>query len=706
MNNLDASRRDINLVVTLFFRNKLRGISTHIVGLNNISWFKNTFIMRNNISKLLIAVFVLSCSIYSSKAEEYIVRGGVIDLTHAEWGKSPYIKLEGDWNFYWKEFIHPSKINDSLWLNKSLKATLPGSWNKIIDTKGQHLPQAGYGTYHIKIRLPNKDQVYALKMYSVFSAYKMFVNGKQVASIGTIAKTKAENNPKFETMEIPFVIQQKDNANYQIADIVIQASNYHHRRSGLQKPIYIGTIDEVINQTENGIIINILLIGIILIIGFNHVLMFVLRRLDFANLIFGVLSTIMILRNFSTGERLIQNWFPNLSWEMLVRLDNFSGFATISFFAFYFFFSFRKDFPKTMFYIIMSIGVLVTILVFSTKAWFYGQFRLLFEAYIGLGGFYLVFGVLLAATLRRRQGALWSFIGMFLLYATAVNDVLSSMDVIKTVFIAPYGIAAFMIIQSFLLTKKSATALLENQTLSSELSNEKLKLEERINERTQELTKQANELNKHKEQQEIQNWINTSLNELGEIMRQNKDNLFTLADKLLSTTVKKVNGTLGAMYFLQEDNGTENLKLIAHYGLNKESMTEAIDLQEGLVGKCFTTGKKAILEDLPKGYFDISSGLGNSTPKMVVLYPMVVDEKTIGVLEIATFKTLTDAHLNFIEKSVTNVAAQLNIVKMNTDSQTLLSNYEQYEQELKRKDEEYRQLKEELELLREQMSNT
>ncbi len=657
--------------------------------------------MKRNITHvfvLLIANLFVSNSLF---AEKNFVNNGFIDLSETNWDNSPYIKLEGTWDFYWQQFIEPGGTEDSVIGSNRLFAQLPGSWTKVALEEGIKCPSQGYGTYRLRIKFPNKDRVYVLKMFSVFSAYKMFVNGELTGKVGKIGKSKESSVPKFLTQEIPFVIQKKGRAETQIAEIIIQVANYHHRKAGLKDPIHIGTIDEVIDQTQNSIIINILLIGIILIIGLNHVLMYMLRRLDFENLIFGILATVMILRNLTTGERLLLHWFPNMSWEMLVRLDNFSGFATITFFSFYFYFTYRSDFPKTIFYFILAIGTLITALVFSTNAWFYGQFSLLFIIYIGLGGLYLVFGVLFVAAIRKRLGGLVTFIGMFLLYATAINDSLSSMGILKTTYIAPYGIAAFMLLQSFLLTKKSAIALKENQSLSGELKLEKLKLEERINERTKELSKQASELEKHRKVQEKQNWVNENLNSLNEIMRQNKDNLNMLADSLLSSILKNIEATMGALYFQTKDDDIEQLKLIAHYGLSSEILKEELDLKEGLVGKCFTSGKHNSLSDLPEGFFEISSGLGKSTPKELTLYPLIVDEKTIGVLEIATFKVITDSHKDLIEKAASNIAGQLNIVKMNDETKNMLSNYKHFEQELKQKDEEFRQMKEEIEILRE-----
>jgi len=629
------------------------------------------------------------------------VNNGVLDVTQTDLS-TKLIKLEGNWDFYWKEFVMPLSAADSLYSFQKYLAPLPKPWTKVVLKDGTKCPAQGYGTYRLRINVPNKNEVYGLKIYSIFTAYNIYVNGELLSSMGTIGKSKIESIPKFGTQEISIPVLKHDSSKYQVLDIIIHASNYHHRRAGAQHPIFFGKMNAVVKATKDAIILNLFLIGIILIIGFNHILMYLIRRMDFANFIFGILSIIMILRSISTQERILLHWFPNMSWEFLVKLDNFSGFATMSLFAFFFYFTYRKDFPKVIFYILASLGVIVTILVFSTKAWFYGQFRLLFEAYIGLGGLYLVFGVLLTALFRKREGSTLSFIGMFLLYSTAVNDVLSSMGVIDSVYIAQYGIAAFMVIQSFQLTRKSAWALKDNQNLSMELNQEKLKLEERIEERTQKLAHQAEELESYKEDQEKQNRINEGLNQITEVMRLNKDNFTALADQLLATLIKRINASMGAMYLHTKINNEDKLKLIAHFGLSKEAQNEILDINEGLTGQCFSVGKATFIDDVPEKYFSISSGLGSSTPNILALIPMKIDEDVIGVVELASFMLISETHKKFLFRAIENIASQLNIVKLNDESQILIKESRRMTEETEAKNQEMMENLEELKAVQEE----
>ena len=83
---------------------------------------------------------------------------------------------------------------------------------------------------------------------------------------------------------------------------------------------------------------------------------------------------------------------------------------------------------------------------------------------------------------------------------------------------------------------------------------------------------------------------------------------------------------------------------------------------------------------------------------------MIVDEKVIGVIEIASFQIFDQNQRDLLEKATISIAAQLNLVKMNDETRLLLDNYKTYESELKQKEEEFRLAQEELEQLREQLN--
>ena len=650
-----------------------------------------------HIYKNVIFLFFLLFFATNGFAQNTIINNGYLDLTNINLDKKT-IELKGNWDFYWNELLLPNSYLDSLKGHKKYLAKVPRTWQNVKLDDNTYCTADGYATYRLRIRVNNKDEIYGIKLGAVFTAYNLYVDGKLLKSMGQVGTTKESSIPKFHTEEIPIPIQKKEGIDSQIIDLILHISNFHHRRASLKEPTYFGRMENVIDDKETEITLEVLLIGVILVIGFNHILMYFFNRINFSNLLFGLLSIIMMVRILSTQERIIIHWFPNMDWELLVRLDNLSGFGTMSLFAIYFFYSFRKDFPKLLLYIYMILGLIITILVLTTPAWFYGQFRILLEAYVGIGGFYVTFGVLLVAAIKGRDRAFMTFIAMFGLFGTAIHDVLNSMEVINSTDIAPYGIAWFMTIQSYLLIKESARDRKEIKRLSSELEEEKLHLEDNIEERINEIQSQSVELEKFKINQEQLNWVNDGLNELIELMRGSKSNMKKLAEILLPVIVKKVDANIGVMYIYSNNDGDEKLRLISRYG--SEEVEENIYLGEGLIGQTYIDGKNRYISDLPKDYLTIASGLGDSKPQSLAVLPMKIDQLVIGVIELASFGEFTNAHKQFLERALENISSQLNIFRMNDESLAKMMQYKSREEKAMS---ENRQLEDSLTLMQEEV---
>jgi len=411
----------------------------------------------------------------------------------------------------------------------------------------------------------------------------------------------------------------------------------------------------------------------------------------------------MILRNISTGDRIITYVLPNLNWELLFKLDNLSGFATIPLFALFIYDLFEKDFPKKLMRAYLYIGVAVSALVIFTNANFYGKFRTVFELYVLVGGLYLTFGILLRATLRKRPYAVFTFIGMFILYSTAINDVLSSMGLIQTAYVAPYGLVTFMLLQSISINIKSARAINSNSILSLQLKQEKENLELRIDERTRELQTEHDKLLQHQEKEKLQSWINNGVTSMNEVIANNKDNYQKLCKNVLTSLIKYIDAKAGAFYVIDDENQT-NLTLIADYGLSKDvkSKNATILPNSGLVGASYTLNQVQLIDNIPDDYLSINSGLGSATPKSILIVPLTYDNTVLGVIELASFKKITPSEVEFVEKVASIVANNINTVKMNEQNIRLIQQFKEKSKQMEENEERMRQNLEELEIIREQ----
>ncbi len=625
------------------------------------------------------------------------VVNGTIDVSNWNFSTNGIINLNGNWEMYWDTLMGPATfISGKSPVNEST-IPVPASWSS---KKAGKYPTLGMATYHLKINTGKKEGLYGLRIYDIFTASRVWFDNRLIYSTGVVGNSVKTSKPGFTYENIPIIL----NGNTDNHDLIIQASNFYHTRAGIIKPLFFGNFDQLTGQTKRLLVINMIIVGIILIISFNHLLYYFLRRTDRSNLYFGLLCFVMILRSISTDNRIITFFFPNINWELLFKFDNFSGFGTIPLFALFLYYIFKKEFPKTMLYALVSVGLLITLFVFATPQLVYGRFRMFYEIYILFGGLYLTFAVLLRASLHKREGALLTFIGFFLLYGTAINDVLVSMGIAHTPDLAPYGLVTYMLIQSYILSRRSAIAMVENEQLSTALQQEKQMLEERVEQRTDELKKQNDENIKHREELQIQGWFNESLTRVNTILNNNKDNLKKLSQRLIAEIVAILNAHIGAIYLLNDNDDQPELLLTSSWNASREMLSEkSIIPGEGLVGACFSDMKSTTLSDIPENFIKLSSGLGESVVKNLALIPIKANDIAVGVIEIASINRFTSQQLDLLEKISENISSTIQFLRINEKNSRLIDAFTKKESQLNQQEDEMRFHLEELRSLREEV---
>lgn len=657
------------------------------------------------IKRLTFIVSTVVALIFAHTSYGNTVRNGVLDLRTNNISNLKPVKIQGDVKFYWEQLLTPLSFSDSASNPKPLLVSIPKSWSSY-SINGKKLPSAGYGTYRFSVIVNSNttENIFGLRVPTVFSSYKVWANGKLVSEVGNVSESSVGYNPQFKHHDIPIIVTGNDQTNQRI-DIIIQVANFSHRRAGLAWPMYFSTFESLRNDSRMMDILNLIIIGIILIISINHLNMFIFRRADRSNLYFGLVCLIMILRNISTGDRIIGFLFTDINWELLVKLDNFSGFGTIPFFALFLYSIFKEEFPKWVRNAMVIFGLAISVFVFATPAMVYGKFRIVFEIFTLISGLYLTFGVLLVASFRKRSSALLTFIGFFILYATAVNDVLSSMGVIQTAYIAPYGLVTFMLLQSITITSKSARAINENEELSHQLEAEKHSLEERIEERTKELQQQHNELIAHQEKETRQNWVNVGLTTINDVLSESKHDFSLMSQNVLSSLAKYVDARMGALYILNDDNASDSfLELAADYGCANDfkQNRSRVDVNSGILGAAFSDNETKHLTNIPDDFIRINSGLGEAKAASVLIVPLSLDDSVFGAVELASFNEFQKHEIEFIQKIAFSMATNLNTVRMNERNLKLIQQFQLQTSDMQEKEERIRLSLEELEYYREQ----
>jgi len=121
------------------------------------------------------------------------------------------------------------------------------------------------------------------------------------------------------------------------------------------------------------------------------------------------------------------------------------------------------------------------------------------------------------------------------------------------------------------------------------------------------------------------------------------------------------------------------------------------------VGQVFLERSTVVLKDVPKGYTHITSGLGEATPKNVLIVPMIYNEKTEGVVEIAGFEEWKEHQRHFMDKATEYMAAALSSVRSTYKMKLVLEQMQTQTEQLHAQEEEMRQNMEELAATNEEM---
>ncbi|MBN2763740.1 MAG: hypothetical protein JXR41_11665, partial [Bacteroidales bacterium] len=102
-------------------------------------------------------------------------------------------------------------------------------------------------------------------------------------------------------------------------------------------------------------------------------------------------------------------------------------------------------------------------------------------------------------------------------------------------------------------------------------------------------------------------------------------------------------------------------------------------------------------------FIKVTSGLGGSLPKNILIVPLNTHDTSVGVIEIASLKTLQPNHIRLMEKASVNIASNLRLIQINKRNAQLLGSFHEKEKELRLREEELHQQLEELQTLKEEV---
>ncbi len=220
-----------------------------------------------------------------------------------------------------------------------------------------------------------------------------------------------------------------------------------------------------------------------------------------------------------------------------------------------------------------------------------------------------------------------------------------------------------------------------------------------------ELVNMRAEMEKVKTADERRLWETEGLSQFSNTIRIHQDNISELANTIISDLVKYMKANQGGLFVLNADNESDkHLVLLSCYAYDSKKYNDKrIEIGQGLVGQTFKEKRTLHLTEIPGNYMQITSGLGDATPRNLLIIPLKVNEQVAGVLELASFHKFEKHEIKFLEKLSEIIASGIMMLNTNDRTKILLENSQAQEEEMRAQEEEMRQNMEELQATQEEM---
>jgi methyl-accepting chemotaxis protein len=219
-----------------------------------------------------------------------------------------------------------------------------------------------------------------------------------------------------------------------------------------------------------------------------------------------------------------------------------------------------------------------------------------------------------------------------------------------------------------------------------------------------ELNKASEEEKKRKEEDEQRNWAAQGVAMFSDILRKNTDTLDELAYQIISNLVKYTNSNQGGIYIINDNDRNHTfIEMKASYAYDRRKfIAKQIEIGEGLIGRCYQEKERIYLTEIPYDYIKITSGLGEESPRALLIVPLIYNDVIYGLVEIASFSEYPPHVIEFIERIGESIAATISSSKSQMQTALLLEQSQQQAEEMASQEEEMRQNMEELRATQEQ----
>lgn len=373
---------------------------------------------------------------------------GVLDLRDIDLTDQAF-PLVGEFSFFWKQLIEPADLSAKY--DEASFLEFPEIWNG--EALGEvELSANGYATYHVRILLSEKalGTELGFSVQDMYSAYKLYMNGRELASNGIVAEKAEDYSPYWLPQTVRFMVTSDT------LDLVLQVANFDHSKGGTKEDILFGDAKVVSVNFENDLAYDYILTGCLLMGGLFFFGLYFFGRNEHSMLYFSLFCIAYSYRIIGAANYGFHHIFPGIPWSVTLHLEYITLYLSGYLFTRYTHHLYPDEAPKWLINIFayMSLGMIVVTLVAPI------DFFTLFPGLYFAGIFLFIpicVWVYIRAIKNKRYGARFALFSLVALFLSFIFDMLDYFEILRrNNLILFVGYTSFFFFQSLILSYRFA----------------------------------------------------------------------------------------------------------------------------------------------------------------------------------------------------------------------------------------------------------
>ncbi len=238
------------------------------------------------------------------------------------------------------------------------------------------------------------------------------------------------------------------------------------------------------------------------------------------------------------------------------------------------------------------------------------------------------------------------------------------------------------------------------------ITESKVDLTTRIHVKTKDETRElAEAMNSLLSSLEKQSWIQKSVTEIS-LIYQGITDVTELSRAFLTKLAPMLEAVYGVVYLRKDQDDDTVYVKAAGYALADDQTAASFRLGEGVIGQAAADKRIFLIDQLPEEHFKMTTGLGASSPRNLLVAPILYDGRVEAVVEFAALQPFQSQHLTLLDvlqdkfgSAITSVLGRMEVERLLGESQVLT-------EELQTQSEELQAQSEELQMQQDQLQTT